>query len=139
MYYCAFLFCYYVVLFFSFLTEDKLLQITENISQDGLPQQLNQQQVLGFLQGKFTFHINFYILKASFFSWLGLMAHRRCILSLKYIFKGVDLFYCYLIVTEKYEPVHAKWTTERCAVCRWVEDWEDNKIIICNRCFHYCS
>ncbi|KAG5566002.1 hypothetical protein RHGRI_001807 [Rhododendron griersonianum] len=35
---------------------------------------------------------------------------------------------------EKYEPVYAKWTTERCAVCRWVEDWEYNKIIICNRC-----
>ncbi|KAF5451745.1 hypothetical protein F2P56_026823 [Juglans regia] len=35
---------------------------------------------------------------------------------------------------ETYEPVHAKWTTERCAVCRWVEDWDDNKIIICNRC-----
>ncbi|KAM5555633.1 histone-lysine N-methyltransferase ATX3 [Rosa sericea] len=35
---------------------------------------------------------------------------------------------------EKYEPVNAKWTSERCAVCRWVEDWEDNKMIICNRC-----
>ncbi|KAL6320411.1 hypothetical protein AAG906_007108 [Vitis piasezkii] len=35
---------------------------------------------------------------------------------------------------EKYEPVHARWTTERCAVCRWVEDWDYNKIIICNRC-----
>ncbi|KAA8516176.1 hypothetical protein F0562_019355 [Nyssa sinensis] len=35
---------------------------------------------------------------------------------------------------EKYEPVHAKWTTERCAICRWVEDWDYNKIIICNRC-----
>ncbi|GMJ06454.1 Arabidopsis TRITHORAX 5, SET domain group 29 [Hibiscus trionum] len=35
---------------------------------------------------------------------------------------------------EKYEPVHVKWTTERCAVCRWVEDWDYNKIIICNRC-----
>lgn len=35
---------------------------------------------------------------------------------------------------EKYEPINTKWTTERCAVCRWVEDWEDNKIIICNRC-----
>ncbi|EFH54655.1 hypothetical protein ARALYDRAFT_907712 [Arabidopsis lyrata subsp. lyrata] len=23
---------------------------------------------------------------------------------------------------------------ERCAVCRWVEDWEENKMIICNRC-----
>lgn len=35
---------------------------------------------------------------------------------------------------EKYDPVHVKWTTERCAVCRWVEDWDYNKIIICNRC-----
>ncbi|XP_015577364.2 histone-lysine N-methyltransferase ATX3 [Ricinus communis] len=35
---------------------------------------------------------------------------------------------------EKYDPVYAKWTTERCAVCRWVEDWDVNKIIICNRC-----
>ncbi|KAK6260553.1 hypothetical protein SCA6_015027 [Theobroma cacao] len=35
---------------------------------------------------------------------------------------------------EKYEPVDAKWTTERCAICRWVEDWDYNKIIICNRC-----
>lgn len=38
-----------------------------------------------------------------------------------------------LAVSEKYEPVYAKWTTERCAVCRWVEDWDYNKIIICNR------
>jgi hypothetical protein len=35
---------------------------------------------------------------------------------------------------EKYDPVYVKWTTERCAVCRWVEDWDYNKIIICNRC-----
>ncbi|KAG0484546.1 hypothetical protein HPP92_008625 [Vanilla planifolia] len=35
---------------------------------------------------------------------------------------------------EEYEPVYAKWTTERCAICRWVEDWDYNKIIICNRC-----
>ncbi|KAG9133166.1 hypothetical protein Leryth_023421 [Lithospermum erythrorhizon] len=35
---------------------------------------------------------------------------------------------------ENYEPVYAKWTTERCAVCRWVEDWDYNKIIICIRC-----
>ncbi|XP_042036563.1 histone-lysine N-methyltransferase ATX5-like isoform X2 [Salvia splendens] len=35
---------------------------------------------------------------------------------------------------EHYEPVCAKWTTERCAVCRWVEDWDFNKIIICIRC-----
>ncbi|KAI3783570.1 hypothetical protein L1987_42654 [Smallanthus sonchifolius] len=35
---------------------------------------------------------------------------------------------------EKYEPVYANWTTERCAVCRWIEDWDYNKIIICIRC-----
>ncbi|KAI5561829.1 hypothetical protein BDE02_15G012900 [Populus trichocarpa] len=34
----------------------------------------------------------------------------------------------------RYDPVFTKWTTERCAVCRWVEDWDYNKIIICNRC-----
>ncbi|XP_072999268.1 histone-lysine N-methyltransferase ATX4-like [Typha latifolia] len=38
------------------------------------------------------------------------------------------------ILQETYDPLYAKWTTERCAVCRWVEDWEYNKIIICNRC-----
>ncbi|KAK7378995.1 hypothetical protein VNO80_04446 [Phaseolus coccineus] len=59
--------------------------ITEHNASAGVPPQLDQQQILSFLQ-------------------------------------------------EKYEPVYAKWTTERCAVCRWVEDWEYNKIIICNRC-----
>lgn len=39
----------------------------------------------------------------------------------------------FYFTTEKYVAVDAKWTTERCAVCRWVEDWDDNKIIICNR------
>lgn len=34
----------------------------------------------------------------------------------------------------QYEPVKANWTTERCAVCRWVEDWDYNKMVICNRC-----
>ncbi|XP_010915647.1 histone-lysine N-methyltransferase ATX4 [Elaeis guineensis] len=38
------------------------------------------------------------------------------------------------LLQELYDPVYAKWTTERCAVCRWVEDWDYNKIIICNRC-----
>ncbi|KAF9669069.1 hypothetical protein SADUNF_Sadunf14G0069400 [Salix dunnii] len=38
------------------------------------------------------------------------------------------------LLEEKYEPIYAKWTSERCAVCRWIEDWDDNKIIICNRC-----
>ncbi|XP_020233637.1 histone-lysine N-methyltransferase ATX5 isoform X1 [Cajanus cajan] len=40
----------------------------------------------------------------------------------------------FTFLQEKYEPVCAKWTTERCAICRWVEDWDYNKIIICNRC-----
>ncbi|XP_024524621.1 histone-lysine N-methyltransferase ATX4 [Selaginella moellendorffii] len=35
---------------------------------------------------------------------------------------------------EPYTPVIVNWTSERCAVCRWVEDYEYNKIIICNRC-----
>ncbi|KAJ3695201.1 hypothetical protein LUZ60_000578 [Juncus effusus] len=35
---------------------------------------------------------------------------------------------------QPYDPVLVKWTTERCAVCRWVEDWDYNKIIICIRC-----
>ncbi|XXG82355.1 hypothetical protein AAC387_Pa10g0326 [Persea americana] len=35
---------------------------------------------------------------------------------------------------EKYDPVYVNWTTERCAICRWFEDWDYNKIIICNRC-----
>ncbi|XP_026662847.2 histone-lysine N-methyltransferase ATX4 [Phoenix dactylifera] len=35
---------------------------------------------------------------------------------------------------EAYDPVYVRWTTERCAICRWVEDWDYNKIIICNRC-----
>lgn len=48
----------------------------------------------------------------------------------------LDLAFIYS-ATEKYEPVNAKWTTERCAVCRWVEDWDYNKIIICNRYFDW--
>ncbi|XP_078439038.1 histone-lysine N-methyltransferase ATX4-like [Wolffia australiana] len=38
------------------------------------------------------------------------------------------------LLKERYDPVYAKWTTERCAICRWVEDWDYNKIIICNGC-----
>ncbi|KAI5075607.1 hypothetical protein GOP47_0009683 [Adiantum capillus-veneris] len=33
-----------------------------------------------------------------------------------------------------YVPVVVNWTAERCAVCRWVEDFDWNKMIICNRC-----
>ncbi|PIN02168.1 Histone-lysine N-methyltransferase [Handroanthus impetiginosus] len=40
----------------------------------------------------------------------------------------------FAFLKENYQPVYAKWTTERCAICRWVEDWDYNKIIICNRC-----
>lgn len=38
------------------------------------------------------------------------------------------------LLQENYEAVYTKWTTERCAICRWVEDWDYNKMIICNRC-----
>jgi hypothetical protein len=37
------------------------------------------------------------------------------------------------LLSEPYDTVNVKWTTERCAVCRWVEDWDYNKIVICNR------
>lgn len=38
------------------------------------------------------------------------------------------------LLQEPYDPILAKWTTERCAICRWIEDWDYNKIIICNGC-----
>ncbi|KAL5732086.1 hypothetical protein ACHQM5_004743 [Ranunculus cassubicifolius] len=37
-------------------------------------------------------------------------------------------------MSQDYEEVCVKWTTEKCAVCSWIEDWDYNKIIICNRC-----
>ncbi|VAH77984.1 unnamed protein product [Triticum turgidum subsp. durum] len=37
------------------------------------------------------------------------------------------------LLNEPYDHVQVKWTTERCAVCRWVEDWDYNKIVICNQ------
>ncbi|XP_020571461.1 histone-lysine N-methyltransferase ATX4-like [Phalaenopsis equestris] len=40
----------------------------------------------------------------------------------------------FALLQEAYEPVYPKWTTERCAICRWIEDWDYNKIIICIRC-----
>jgi len=55
-----------------------------------------------------------------------------------WIYPKAEIYLPLLVMTEKYEPVHAKWTTERCAICRWIEDYDDNKIIICNRCFNYC-
>ncbi|WCJ22411.1 Histone-lysine N-methyltransferase ATX3 [Euphorbia peplus] len=46
----------------------------------------------------------------------------------------LDLAKLLAFLKEDYEPVLARWTTERCAVCRWAEDYEENKMIICNRC-----
>ncbi|XP_057524160.1 histone-lysine N-methyltransferase ATX3-like isoform X1 [Amaranthus tricolor] len=46
----------------------------------------------------------------------------------------LDQFRLFAFLREKYEPIYARWTTERCAICRWVEDWDYNKIIICNKC-----
>nr|XP_011457659.1 PREDICTED: histone-lysine N-methyltransferase ATX3-like [Fragaria vesca subsp. vesca] len=48
--------------------------------------------------------------------------------------QGLDKQQIRNALEQKYKPIDAKWTSERCAVCRWVEDWEDNKMIICNRC-----
>jgi len=73
--------------------------MAENIPLDGIPEQLDQQQVLAFLQGKCALHVNFYILKPSIVSnWPGLMAHSRYMLSFEYIFKRkfiVLLPYCH--------------------------------------------
>ncbi|XP_020265083.1 histone-lysine N-methyltransferase ATX4-like isoform X2 [Asparagus officinalis] len=46
----------------------------------------------------------------------------------------LQVFAINIILIEAYNSVCPKWTTERCAICRWAEDWEYNKIIICNRC-----
>ncbi|XLR27702.1 hypothetical protein S83_055602, partial [Arachis hypogaea] len=43
-----------------------------------------------------------------------------------------DQYDLQLVSQKKYEPICAKWTTEWCAIYRWVEDWDYNKIIICN-------
>lgn len=80
-----------------------------------------KQKLLAFLQGMVFF--------SNFFFWLLLL----CLHSQHGWWK---LTFICLLMIEKYEPVYAKWTTERCAVCRWVEDWDYNKIIICNRYYH---
>lgn len=83
-----------------------------------------KQKLLAFLQG------TFFLLGLYFYDgFLSFIEPITGFLSLK-------LLILIFVVTEKYEPVYAKWTTERCAVCRWVEDWDYNKIIICNR---YCQ
>jgi len=42
--------------------------MAEHIPQAGISQQLDQQQVLAFLQGKCAFQVNFYTLNACIFS-----------------------------------------------------------------------
>nr|GMD34562.1 histone-lysine N-methyltransferase ATX4-like [Ipomoea batatas] len=37
-------------------------------------------------------------------------------------------------LSQKHTPITQKWTPERCAVCRWNEDWDYDKIVICNKC-----
>ncbi|KAL6569625.1 hypothetical protein OROMI_014139 [Orobanche minor] len=46
----------------------------------------------------------------------------------------LDRHQLFAFLRENYKPVYARWTTERCAICRWVVDWDYNKIIFCNRC-----
>lgn len=98
--------------------------------------QLDQQQVLAFLQGKYFIKSSVHWLFLSlefFYEWVLFAYCKHC----KHSFHYLNIFFncrnSFFIVTEKYEPVCPKWTTERCAVCRWVEDWDYNKIIICNR------
>lgn len=140
--YCAFIVPYNVFLSYIliFLTNNKIiLQIIEHNSQAGIPQQLDQKQVLSFLQGECIFHVNLihWSLRFSFDQVLWNFEVTYLLLNISS--KRGNSFYFYLIFSEKYEPVYANWTTERCAICRWVEDWEDNKIIICHRYSYYCS
>ena len=51
-----------------FLNLYKMLQITEHSAEGVVSPQLDQQQVLAFLQGKYVFDINFFVLNA--FSFL---------------------------------------------------------------------
>ncbi|KAI5383559.1 Histone-lysine N-methyltransferase atx5, partial [Lathyrus oleraceus] len=62
--------------------------------------------------------------------------HANALVSVKpkkTFFKRKEAEVAYLLEREV-RTCLCKWTTERCAVCRWVEDWDYNKIIICNRC-----
>ncbi|CAH1447815.1 unnamed protein product [Lactuca virosa] len=54
--------------------------------------------------------------------------------SVKAVAVGLDEKQLFSFLQDKYEAVNAKWTSERCAICRWDEDYDVNKIIICNRC-----
>lgn len=95
---------------------------------------LDKPHLLTILQGKTCTSLNSLRVEDYFFSgvlWC-------CVCGNKFfLWIGRKLILHILIAAETYEPVHAKWTTERCAICRWVEDWDDNKIIICNRYFHH--
>lgn len=80
---------------------------------------VRKQKLLNFLQGMLTSkHV---VLQP------GNLVHSSA------FWLTAELISQYFYVSENYEPVYAKWTTERCAVCRWVEDWDYNKIVICNR------
>lgn len=95
---------------------------------------LDNKQLSTFLSGIYFLSkylirgaFNLFMLNVSLFSLFALSL-------MKYKYWGYILKYVIIFsVTENYEPVYVKWTTERCAICRWVEDWEENKIIICNR------
>uniref|UniRef100_A0A0D9UYC6 Histone-lysine N-methyltransferase n=1 Tax=Leersia perrieri TaxID=77586 RepID=A0A0D9UYC6_9ORYZ len=62
-----------------------------------------------------------------------LLDHIPCA-NLKSCTPSIDKEELLKLLANSFSPVCARWTTERCAVCRWVEDWDYNKIIICNRC-----
>ncbi|KAJ7538565.1 hypothetical protein O6H91_11G054400 [Diphasiastrum complanatum] len=78
-------------------------------------------------------------LNQTLFSWIQYMLDGGAV-GLAYEGNGVclptfmrvkELAAC---LEKPYNAVQVNWTLERCAVCGLVEDYEDNKIIICNRC-----
>lgn len=105
-----------------------MLQIAEYKARSLDPLKLHKQKLLAFLQGTYSFP-TLVSLFLFIYSFIFGNVERRWVLYMG----NSDQNEIHFIATGKYEPVNVKWTTERCAVCRWVEDWEDNKIIICNR------
>lgn len=79
------------------------------------------------------------------FWFFRLCGNNRILVVSSFYWLYVDKDKC--CFTETYEPVNSTWTSERCAVCRMVEDWHHNKMIICNRynflvllsCFLWCD
>lgn len=92
---------------------------------------LDLKQLTEFLEGNsWTTTLNFRGFILLFCCpYMSLHLAKNCLI----LFSPWRNIYSAFVLAGKYEAIPAKWTTERCAICRWVEDWEYNKIIICNR------